>query len=959
MHDLISHIKLSSAYIQEPISFYKTIYKGISVKHLQLFFLYTFLALISISSAHAEEDLTGMDRVYLVITTSDMADAFITLTNYRETEKGGSYTTHIETMEFIEANYEGVDRAEKVRNYIKYSYKNHGTRFVVLGGDADGDMENHKVPMRGLYQKHEDNGVVMAEDLSVPSDKYYAYLDGSFNSDGDQNWGEIDDGADLFPENKNLDWGYEVAVGRIAADNSVEAFNHINKIISFEAQNLPGTSLLVGEQLAYHEPAWGGDNLDNLHICNDSTKLYERDLDSPWTSFDLIELINTNQYSMLHHSGHSNYGDYNSALKIHIYDIHLLKNQKPIFIYTQGGYAAAIDKENSFAEVITNSKPTGGAAAIIGSSRQSWFEEYNEGSIRVHYSFQEFQYNYKYPIGVNLLIADLETRYGGYSSSDRWAALSSVLIGDPATQIYKPEIINAPIIKSFNGTIKYEDGVAKGINIRAEATDEDYDLHTITIFLNQKTLLTKSIDRRGSDSEYFYLQFAELASGEHCISARADDVHGNFSPMSKKVCFTIEDKSEPEITDVEINMHPDIREIIAKIVDKDNDVDQVTCIFDGEYTTNAFLPPYNDDPTLWECPVPDLLLDREHQVTIQAKDEAGLLSDISGPHTFRFYHLPEFTIEVDTSTPELAVISGTAFDRDGDLDKIIMQFGSSNQWVTAEGLENYSYHAYLRPGNHRVTVKAIDKQGYLWTKHENFTVIATACTQYTATNIEHESAGRAYTKTEMTGGMCWGNFCWGQKETTTWFAVGSDNNMGITGDSETTISEKQAGHFSVGSCPANSYAPVATINDWSSEEGNLIITGTATDPNGDLQGVTLHGAGINENCELKGSTFNCTVNGLIDGDYAFYVTAYDALGNNSSPSDSITVTVGAIDNCITATNYQHTNDGRAYAGGTLNLYAFAQGSSNELGLLGSNYYSTTTSLRETSTGYWERVGSCN
>ncbi len=925
------------------------------MKHLQLFFLYTFLALISISSAHADEDLTGMDRVYLVITTSDMAEAFTTLTNYRETEKGGSYTTHIETMEFIEANYEGADRAEKVRNYIKYSYKNHGTRFVVLGGDADGDMENHIVPMRGLYQKYESDGEVVTEDAAVPSDRYYAYLDGNFNSDGDEYWGEIDDGEDINPEYKYLDWYYDVAVGRIAADSSIEALNHINKVIAFEKQSLPGASILAGEKLN-NEPTWGGDTLDNLDVCNDSTKLYDRDLDSPWEPSDIINLINTNQFSQLHHRGNSDtrYG----VLRLPISDINKLSNQAPIFVYTSASNAAAIDNGDSFAEVMTNEYPVGGAAAVIGSSRQAWLTGYYAESIWVHNMFQEFQYHSNYPIGVALLISDLETR-GSYNSPSRWAGFSTVLVGDPAINIYAPSSHTIPRISSFEGNIMYEDGIAKGINIAAEATDEDYDLHTIAIFLDDKTLVTKNINRSGTDTEYFYLQFAELASGEHCISARADDVHGNFSPMSEKVCFTIEDKSEPEITDVEINMHPDIREIIAKVVDKDNDVDQVTCIFDGEYTTNAFLSPYNDDPTLWECPIPDLLLDREHQVTIQAKDEAGLLSGISGPHTFRFYHLPEFTIEVDTSTPELAVISGAAFDRDGDLDKIIMQFGSSNQWVTAEGLENYSYHAYLRPGNHRVTVKAIDKQGYLWTKRENFTVIATACTQYTATNIEHESAGRAYTKTEMAGGMCWGTFCWGQKETTTWYAVGSDNNMGTTGDSETTLSEKPAGHFSVNSCPANSYAPVATINDWSSEEGNLIITGTATDPNGDLQGVTLRGAGINEDCVLKDSTFICTVGGLIDGDYAFYVTAYDALGNNSSPSDSITVTVGAIDNCITATNYQHTNDGRAYAGGTLNLYAFAQGSSNELGLLGSNYYSTTTSLREISTGYWEKVSNCN
>lgn len=1123
------------------------------MKHLQLFFIYVLIALASINSAHAEEDLTGMDRVYLVITTSDMTEAFTTLTNYRETEKGGSYTTHIETMAFIEANFEGVDRAEKVRNYIKDSYRNHGTRFVVLGGDADGEMENHKVPMRGLYQKYEVEGEVIAEDTSVPSDRYYAYLDGSFNSDGDEYWGEVNDGADLFPENKNLDWGYEVAVGRVAADNTEEALNHINKIIAFEAQDLPGTSILAGQKIN-EEPTWGGDNLDYLRVCADSTKLYDRDRTSPWTSNDIIELINSNQFSMLHHSGYSDIG---TDLRLNMSDIARLHND-PIFIYSQGGYAAAIDSDNSFAEMITNKYSDGGAAAFIGSSRQAWLEPNDSASAWMHQMFQEFQCYSDYHIGVALLVADLELRHGGYSTPRRWASMSTVLIGDPAIQIYNQNSNNSPEITGFEGTIRTENDFNHGINIQANALDTDYGLHTITIFLDGNTLTSKSIDRGQSDTLSYYLQFAELEPGEHCISARADDVFGNFSPMSEKVCFTIEDTNAPIVNDVKINMHPDIQEIIVWVYDADQNVEQVECAFDNTYTTSATLILDDTDTTHWECQIPDLLLDREHQVTVQAKDKAGLLSNVSGPHMFQFQRMPfisfahgntmfeevepeiyahifsieayaedpngdlesvevllnetsyttlpvtgdfssfvidfpihqfergeycvslmatdlagnvsipsndicfsvqqippqiedtkitistteknvtstvsdpeggirfveclfnnSITIEarqidggftsgtwkcsipsnlegnkhtvsirsqditdkssetdvfnfelnrsprltvnvINIRTPEVAVISGYASDKDGDLERIEMRFDSSNYWVTANGTENYSFDAHLKPGKHTVTVKAVDENGNTTSMDRDFTVTATdTCTQYTATNVEHVSAGRAYTKTEMSGGYCWGTFCWGQNETTTWHAVGSDNNLGTSADSEITLSEKPAGHFSVNACPANSYTPVATIDSWDVQEGNLTITGTATDPNSDLKGITLHGDNINKSCTLEGSIFNCTVNGLADGDYVFYVTAYDAIGNTGIPSNSIDFTVGAIDNCVTATNYQHTQDGRASAGGMMNLYTYAVGSGDSLGLKGSNSYSTTTSLKETSTSYWAKVDNCN
>ncbi len=993
-----------------------------------------------------------MDRVYLVITTADMAEAFKVLTDYRETEQGGGYTTHIETMAFIEANFEGVDRAEKVRNYIRNSYENHGTRFVVLGGDADGEMENHKVPMRGLYQRYEADGEVIAEDTSVPSDRYYAYLDGSFNSDGDEYWGEVDDGADINPKYQSLDWSYEVAVGRIAADNSEEATNHINKIIAFEHQNLPGTALLAGEKL-YDNQVWGGEYLDWLDICNDSTKVYDRDRTSYWTSMDLITEINTDQYSQLHHSGH---GSIETGARINISDINKFTNANPLFIYSQGSYAAAIDITDSFAEVITNKYSRGGAAAVIASSSQAWFNiDHHESTPRMHNFFQEFQYNYGYPLGVSLLIADLEARGGGYSYTDRWTSVSTNLIGDPAIKIYQPVVNSAPVISSFSGEIWYENNIPKGINIRAEATVEHYDLHTITLFYDDKALLTENIGRRNSGSVYFPLQFAEATPGEHCVSARASDVFGDFSPMSEKVCFTISDNSAPavegveidmrpdmkkiiarvidndldveqvtctfddeyttdallvlddvdvtlwecqipdlllwqdhqvsiqardetgllsntsgphsfrfqtapEIENVEINMHPDIQEIVARVLDLSYDMEQVTCTFDDTYTTDAILKLDDADITIWQCQMPDLLLDREHQVTVQAKDKAGLLSEISGPHAFRFYHLPEFTIEVDTSTPELAVISGTAFDQDGDLDKVVMQFGSNNYWVTAEGLENYSYHAYLRPGNHRVTVKAIDKMGYLWTQYKNFTVTAAEnCNQYTATNAEHELAGRAYTKTEVTGGYCWGSFCWGQKETTTWHALGSDDNMGSSSDTKTTLSEKPAGHFSIGSCPANSYAPVVTIEEKSiSKDGVVTIAASATDPNGDLVPGVVYESDISPSfCELVGPVHYCSYGPLAEGEYTIYVSAYDKLGNTSE-REVIEIKIGGNETCISSTNLQHINEGRAYAGGTLDLYAYAIGSDNSLGLKGSQYYSTATSLKESSDGFWEKVDSC-
>ncbi|GBC59352.1 hypothetical protein DENIS_0291 [Desulfonema ishimotonii] len=78
---------------------------------------------------------------YVIITIKDLLEKdsegnnpFETLAEHRRTLAGGAYSTHIVTLESIMANYPGRDRAEQMRNFIIDAYKNHGTKFVVLGG---------------------------------------------------------------------------------------------------------------------------------------------------------------------------------------------------------------------------------------------------------------------------------------------------------------------------------------------------------------------------------------------------------------------------------------------------------------------------------------------------------------------------------------------------------------------------------------------------------------------------------------------------------------------------------------------------------------------------------------------------------------------------------------------------------------------------------------------------------
>ena len=112
----------------------------------------------------------------------------------------------MEYIEDIDVHYPGIDLAEKMRNFIREMYTNHGTQYILLGGDSDGSPESQTIPTRLVYGQAGD-----FTDYHIPSDLYFGCLDGSWNGDGDAFWGELYDGEN----GGDIDWFSEVYVGRV------------------------------------------------------------------------------------------------------------------------------------------------------------------------------------------------------------------------------------------------------------------------------------------------------------------------------------------------------------------------------------------------------------------------------------------------------------------------------------------------------------------------------------------------------------------------------------------------------------------------------------------------------------------------------------------------------------------------------------------------------------------------
>ena len=207
---------------------------------------------------------------YVIITNEELKNApepnFQTLADWKNSR---GVATTIVTTEDIYSTYSGIDNQTKIRNFIRYAYLNWNTEYVLLGGDADGadvggESGDNIVPVRELWSFYE---------KEIPSDLYYASLDGSYDSDGDGIYGEPNDG----PGGEEVDLMAEVYVGRAPVDSPSELSNFVNKTISYESTSIDDSYLkdtwMVGELLWEDVPCFVEEAVYEGNVSNPEEKL--------------------------------------------------------------------------------------------------------------------------------------------------------------------------------------------------------------------------------------------------------------------------------------------------------------------------------------------------------------------------------------------------------------------------------------------------------------------------------------------------------------------------------------------------------------------------------------------------------------------------------------------------------------------------------------------------------------
>lgn len=404
----------------------------------------------------------------LILTTERFKDAFKPL---KEAHESQGLATKIKTLRDISLIPSTI-KPDDIRDFIRNEYRKNGIGYVLIGGDDE------IIPAQKLWVQSWNHG----ETTLMPSDLFYACLDGTYNFDNDENWGEPSDGD----EGKNLDLYAEVYVGRACVDIMSDAYNFIDKTIDYinSGGYSSGKTLMVGEYLWSDPDTWGGDYMDEMidgantngySTVGIPSDVYEIDTlyDREWGGNDWPKSAIKSKISdgalILNHLGHSSYG-YN--MKMVNNDVLSLDNDAPIFIYSQGCMAGGFDNPDDYdciAEYFTV-KTDKAAFAVIMNARYGWGSvgSTNGPSQRYHREFWDaiFSENINEIGKANQDSKEDALPYINYACM-RWCYYQLNLFGDPA------------LVFNINNNIQ-PDTPNKPSGLKNGATEVEYEFSTST-----------------------------------------------------------------------------------------------------------------------------------------------------------------------------------------------------------------------------------------------------------------------------------------------------------------------------------------------------------------------------------------------------------------------------------------------------------------------------------------------
>ena len=377
---------------------------------------------------------------YLILTTDALSPSFQTLADRRAQQGLQSQVLTIETIQ--SGSVPGRDLAEQIRNAIADVFADGSLRYVLLGGDSN------LIPARLAHSDF------YAPESEIPSDLYYAALDGNWDLDGDSIFAEATvDAADLDPD---------LALGRAPVQDVAQAAAFVAKLVAYEdpanAAHL-SSALILGEvlfpsawqpgQLVQLDGAMYAEALAAILQSSGSTmtgqRLYENYLEYPGSSAltraqALLEM-DAGVHCLVIQVGHG----FENAISLGdatmtALDVQNLANGPNYFVLvTQVSHGAAIDADAILEEFVRHAG--GGAVASIGMSRTSFPSTTQAYVAALHQELSEGGAANLGEAMQSVLAAGAAAAQ--LTSAERHTQLAFTLLGDPLTAAGAQAILTA------------------------------------------------------------------------------------------------------------------------------------------------------------------------------------------------------------------------------------------------------------------------------------------------------------------------------------------------------------------------------------------------------------------------------------------------------------------------------------------------------------------------------------
>ncbi len=403
--------------------------------------------------------------------------------------------TRMVSLETIYGSMTGYDPQEQIRNYIIQEYETNGIQMVILGGDVS------IVPYRSLYCWAQEG-----EEDQLPSDMYYACLDGSLNDDGDDRWGEVGE-DDLLPE---------LGIGRLPFNNEAQLETILHKTFSYLQ------SPVLGE---FTSPILGAEHLgDGYFGSNDMERLIGENNDFDYTTYGYPEDYNFKRYyatpqhdfmggefrnligtggQYVHHVGHAN-SDYVAGWTGSMMSDSFFSGNDGIthnyqIFHSHGCICGNFPSSCVLEKMITI--PTG-FVVTTGNSRYGWYVPWGDGmAAHIHREFVDaYCHDHIATVGMALREAKIATApwvtmYGEENGCLRWNIYCLNVLGDAALYPWFEE--------PFTPNVVYEQGLMVGTTsttVQVSHFDTPLDNFCVSLF-DGETLLARGITDQNGDAD--------------------------------------------------------------------------------------------------------------------------------------------------------------------------------------------------------------------------------------------------------------------------------------------------------------------------------------------------------------------------------------------------------------------------------------------------------------------------